>query len=264
VIGSPGQSNHAAANSFLDALAHYRRTCGLPALSINWAAWSETGAAARGNVGARVRMQGMAEISPSDGIRVLEKIWHAPGAQIGVLPVDWNGFFRRNPAAAESRFLTVLTHEARSRATIEVSSAARTDLLRRLESARPSERLDVLLSCVQTEAAKVLGLDASRTLDPRRPLNEIGLDSLMAVELRNALGLLAGRTLPVTLLFDYPTLQGLTEYLAAEAFPAAAAPVRAESPAPIPMPAPAAELSGDELLSSFDRELASLDQWMEP
>jgi polyketide synthase 12/myxalamid-type polyketide synthase MxaB len=167
--------------------------------------------------------------------------------------------FRRNPAAAESPFLTALASEVRSRAPIEVSSAARTDLLRRLASARPSERLEVLLSCVQAEAAKVLGLDMSRTLDPRRPLNEIGLDSLMAVELRNALGHLAGHTLPVTLLFDYPTIQGLTEYLAADAFPADnAAP---EQPAVVA--AGATELSGDELLASLDRELASLDQWMD-
>jgi NADPH:quinone reductase-like Zn-dependent oxidoreductase/acyl carrier protein len=267
VIGSPGQSNHTAANTFLDALAHYRRSCGLPALSINWGAWSAVGAAARRNIGARVRMQGMAEIAPADGLRVLDKVWHASRSQVGVLPVDWSEFFHRNPAAAESPFLALLAREARTHTNLEAASAARTDLLRRLESARPSERLDVLLACVQAEAAKVLGLDASRTLDPRRPLNELGLDSLMAVELRNALGNLAGRTLPVTLLFDYPTVQGLTDHLAAEAFPIVSAPAE-PPPADRPLAAAAgagngAELSGEELLASFDRELASLDRWVE-
>jgi acyl carrier protein len=205
-------------------------------------------------------MQGMAEIPPAEGLRVLERIWHAGCAQVGVLPVDWNEVFRRNPAAADSPFLTALTGEARMRAKLEVSSAARTELLRRLEQARPSERREVLLHCVQAEAAKVLGVDASRTLDPRRPLNEIGLDSLMAVELRNALGQLAGCTLPVTLLFDYPTIEGLTDYLASGAFS-----VAAEEPA-CPMVAAeplAVELSGEDLLASVDLELANLQHWME-
>ena len=127
VIGSPGQSNHTAANAFLDSLAHYRRRCSLPALSINWGAWSEVGAAARGNVASRVRRQGMAEISPSDGLRVLEMIWNASASQVGVLPVDWNEFMRSNPAAGDRTFLAAIMREARSRTPTD--SGARADLL---------------------------------------------------------------------------------------------------------------------------------------
>jgi acyl transferase domain-containing protein/NADPH:quinone reductase-like Zn-dependent oxidoreductase/NADP-dependent 3-hydroxy acid dehydrogenase YdfG len=263
VIGSPGQSNHTAANAFLDAFAHYRRRLNLPALSINWGAWSELGAAARRNVGARVRMQGISEISPSQGLRVLEKIWHAPSAQIGVLPVDWSEFFRRNPGAAGRPFLAALVREVHSKTSAQGPSAARTDLLRRLEAARPSERPDILHAAVQAEAAKVLGLGSSRTIDPRRPLNEIGLDSLMAVELRNALSNLAGRTLPVSLLFDYPSIQGLCGYLVSEAFPMVAhAPAPPLRPPMAPPAKPVAELTGEDLVASLDRELAGFDQWI--
>ncbi len=262
MIGSPGQANHTAANAFLDALAHYRRKCSLPAVSINWGAWSEVGAAARGNVGSRVRMQGIAEISPSDGLRVLEMIWHASAAQVGVLPVDWSEFLRSNPAAGDRTFLAAITREARSRTPTD--SGARADLLRRLAGARPSERMDVLLTFVQAEASKVLGLDPSRALDLRRPLNEIGLDSLMAVELRNALSNLVGRTLPVTLLFDYPAIQGLAGYLAAEVFPTAATePVSTLQSTPLTAQAPStAVLTGEELVASLDRELANFEQWI--
>jgi acyl carrier protein len=80
----------------------------------------------------------------------------------------------------------------------------------------PAKRRNLLLTHVREQAGKVLGIDASRQVDPRQPLNELGLDSLMAVELRNLLNRSVQNSLPVTLLFDYPTIEALAEYLARE------------------------------------------------
>jgi len=267
LLGAPGQGNHAVANSFMDALAHYRRSRGLPGLSINWGAWSEVGAAARRNVGGRARLQGIGEIEPLDGLKVLERIWRSSPAQLGVLPVDWKDFFKRNPVATESAFLSRFIREARAGVKGAGVSGAHVELLRRLKEGRPGERYDLLLSYVQTEATKVLGLDPTRPLDPRRPLNELGLDSLMAVELRNALGNAAGRTLPVTLLFDYPTVEALTGHLAKEVFSLetiaeSAAESRRVPASPTPAGAKNADLSGEALIASVDRELETLDTWM--
>jgi polyketide synthase 12/myxalamid-type polyketide synthase MxaB len=101
------------------------------------------------------------------------------------------------------------------------------DWVARLEPLSTAKRANLLVAFVHGQAVKVLGLDASRTIDPRRPLNELGLDSLMAVELRNALGMALKRSLPATLLFDYPTLQALSGYLLHLLFPeVGAAPVK--------------------------------------
>jgi acyl carrier protein len=105
------------------------------------------------------------------------------------------------------------------------------NLRARLQAASPGSREALLRSHVREAAVKVLGLDSAAGLDPRRPLQEMGLDSLMAVELRNALGTAVGQVLPATLLFDHPSVEALVRYLAGEvlglrgADPAEAAPV---------------------------------------
>jgi acyl carrier protein len=85
-----------------------------------------------------------------------------------------------------------------------------------LAEASPGSREHLVRAAVREQALKVLGLDPGFALDPKRPLQELGLDSLMAVELRNALGAAVGQSLPATLLFDYPTIAALVGYLGSE------------------------------------------------
>ncbi|MBL8164704.1 MAG: SDR family NAD(P)-dependent oxidoreductase, partial [Anaerolineae bacterium] len=94
LLGSSGQGNHAAANAFMDALAYHRQASGLPALSINWGAWSEIGAAAERNVAGRASEQGMGTISPADGLTILDRLMRGDAPQIGVTPMDWPKFLR--------------------------------------------------------------------------------------------------------------------------------------------------------------------------
>jgi len=224
LLGSPGQSNHSAANTFMDVLAHYRKAHGLPALSINWGAWSEIGAGARHKVGERVSSQGISEIDPKRGLQALQKAMNSGLAQLGVTPMDWSLFMKNRPQAAAAPFFREMAAEAQklqqqtSAAPVQVSPAAEQEpeLLEQLKQAAPNKRRPMITACVQNCASQTLGLAASVVIDRRQPLSEMGLDSLMAVELRNTLGGAVGQSLPATLLFDYPTIDALADYLATE------------------------------------------------
>jgi acyl carrier protein len=213
LLGSPGQSNHASANAFLDALAHYRRACGRPAASLNWGAWLETGAAAGEDVASRAAERGLLGLTPDEGLAALGRLLDPSCPQVGVMRLDWSRFLERHPAGAPRAFFASVPRKA---ATAAAAPRRAQDLESRLQSASPGGREALLRSEVRAVAVKVLGLQPTEAFDPRRPLQEMGLDSLMAVELRNALGAATGRALPATLLFDYPSVEALVSYLAAE------------------------------------------------
>jgi acyl carrier protein/short-subunit dehydrogenase len=226
VFGAAGQSSYAAGNSFLDALAHARRAYGLPALSINWGGWSRVGLAARDQVADRMRGHGMSAIAPEDGVAALEAAMHQSAAQLVVVPVDWAAYLAQLPAGRVPPVLAELSHEARCPAGDRpggepggepgVSGNGRSALLRRLDATGPDNRRRALAAYLDEQAKRALGLDPQERLDPRQPLNERGLDSLMAIEMRSRLSNAVGRTLPATVLFDYPTVEALTGYLAEE------------------------------------------------
>ena len=217
LLGSAGQSNHAAANAFMDALAFHRRALGLPALSINWGIWSEIGAAARQNVGERLQ-HGMRTFSPQQGLKVFERVLRPGVTQVGVMPVDWPRFMRQFSGDREPPFFAEMTREARQRRHSSEPVEREPDTVQQLEQAPPSQRHRLLLEYIRGQALKVLGLEASQVVDHRQPLADLGLDSLMAVELRNLLGrgLRLPRSMPATLLYDYPTISELANYMAKE------------------------------------------------
>ncbi len=214
VLGSAGQSNYAAANAFLDSLAHRRRAMGLPALSVNWGPWSEIGAAAERNVGNRLRAHGMGSFSADLGVRVLEHLMRAGHTQVVVAPIDWSRFMKRYPpATATPRFFSEVTRDKKADTASRVVTA-KPDLSRRLEHARPADRARLLQEHIHEQVLKVLGFDAAFRLDPRQGLSDLGVDSLMSIELRNRLQTSTGLALPATLVYDHPTIASLVEFLA--------------------------------------------------
>ena len=226
LLGSPGQGGHAAANAFLDALAHHRRASGLPALSIGWGVWSQVGSAAERGMAEQVAGQGAGAISPEAGIRALEAVLAGSAPHVAVQPVNWERYLA---AARESpAWLSEVAREARERGTSGAGHAraapppgrddARPSLLQRMADAPAGDRHEILTEFVHEQVARVVGLGRGQRVDPRQPLSELGVDSLMAVELRNRLGTGLGtkRALPATLVFDHPTVTALTEYLARE------------------------------------------------
>ena len=219
VFGSPGQGNHAAANAFMDMLAHYRRSQGLPALSINWGAWSEVGIAAQKSVDTRSAAQGMLSIEPNDGLFLLERMLQAGPAQLAVSPMKWPTFLKQFGNGSRMFFSRVAqigeSGPVSTTADFGATAQVAPNFAETLLQAPPARQRLMLTEFVKARAGRVLGMD-SQSIQDRTPLSELGLDSLMAVELRTQLseGLKLKRSLPATLAFDYPTIEAITEYIA--------------------------------------------------
>ena len=273
LAGPPGQANHAAANAFEDALAWYRQARGLPTVSINWGPWAEIGAAADRHLD---RPGSLRAISPAEGLAALGYAMRQaePGAlfahaQLAVLDSDWSHLAQRQ--ADGQGVPTLFTELVRvpvagtpSAATAGRAAASETEasLSERLAAAPANRRKTLLRERVSQLTTRVLGLPRGETLDVTEPLRQLGLDSLMAVELRNLLGQAVGRTLPATLTFDHPSVAALTEHLAREVF-AELMPVAEPQPAPaVEPPAPGAhaldDLSEDELAKQLMSRLDGL------
>ncbi|MCB9450591.1 MAG: SDR family NAD(P)-dependent oxidoreductase [Anaerolineaceae bacterium] len=221
LLGSSGQGNHAAANAFEDALAHHRQSLGLPGLSINWGAWSEVGAAADRKVDEAVEQRGIGVISPAAGLEILDQLMRGSAAQVGVMPMDWPQFLRQFVGKEQpflKAYLTATSSPA-MKATAKKATApdvpATPAILSQLADAKPARQRALLIGFVQEHARKILGAESAGMVDTQMPLSELGLDSLMAVELRNLLGsgLALKRSLPATLVFDYPTIEAVADYL---------------------------------------------------
>ena len=215
LLGSRGQGNYAAANAFLDALCRYRRALGLPATSIQWGPWSDIGAAASRGLEERLAAQGISSISPEQGLRALEAIFAEGNAEIAILAVDWSQYNRQFVNSGTPPLLRGLL-QTPSREIRQTSTAVHAPrILQALADAPLGQRRKLLRDYAAAQALLVLGLDSSYTIKQDQPLHELGLDSLMAVELRNligsGLGLKGG--LPATLLFDYPTIESVVDYL---------------------------------------------------
>jgi acyl transferase domain-containing protein/acyl carrier protein len=258
VLGAPGQSNHAAANAFLDGLAHERASRGLPALSINWGAWTEVGAAAGHDVTERLAAQGIGAFSADQGLRAMEHLIADRSVQGVAMVMDWRRYL---PTTVQSTSLLseLATSAAKSTSdsTTQAISPGTIDLRAELAAAPDARRRGLLAAAVRERALRALGVDPAKPIDPRTPLGELGMDSLLAVELRNTLGTALGASLPATLLFDYPTIDALTDFLYGEVLgyapPAKAATAEPDVPAATNLVGSIEELSDEEV----DRMLAA-------
>ncbi len=183
MIGSPGQANYAAANAFMDALCAGRRAEGLTGLSINWGPWSGGGMAKSADA-RRLAGIGLGMIAPQQGLLALEELLPTRHANVGVFPVDWTKFLKQFGRNKHPRLLDELAKIHRQERT--VSSGGSGSLRDRLGSADEDKRASLISDYVADQASKTLGISASQ-LDRAKPLAEMGLDSLMGIELKNAI-----------------------------------------------------------------------------
>ncbi|MCB0123365.1 MAG: SDR family NAD(P)-dependent oxidoreductase, partial [Caldilineaceae bacterium] len=172
VLGNRGQANHAGANAFLDAFAHYRRAQGMPALSINWGAWAEIGAAAalvRKNQD-QMAAAGQGVIAPAAGIAALAQLMGESATQVAVLPTIWEKFL-----AAFNTQSPFLNNFATQRAAPVLSAPQTVTSLRAELAAAPlAQRRQRLLSHIQTQAAAILGMQQLPAI--KVGLTEMGMD----------------------------------------------------------------------------------------
>ncbi|WP_437631049.1 type I polyketide synthase [Sorangium sp. So ce854] len=262
LLGPSGQGSYAAANAFLDALAHHRRALGLPALSIDWGMFSEVGGVAARGLGDRLSHRGVGAMTPAEGLDVLGRLLEGAPAQIAVLRLDLRQWLEFTPSAAGAPFLSELWRAERSRAreAPETSKAGRARLREALVDAQPAERARLLEEHLKEELGRVIHIGAPR-VDASATFRSLGVDSLMGLELRNRLEASLGVRLSVALLFAYPTVASLSQHLidrmdlpapaAAQAPPVEASAPRREPP----RGAPPAELSREEILAFIDESL---------
>jgi len=168
--------------------------------------------AAGAGIGQRLNALGMGLIEPERGLQILERALVRGETQVAVLPIDWTRLF---PALGAKPSLSEIINEQRRAAPKEMKlPPEEPELRRRLNVALPAERRRILSLHIQGLVIKVLGLDPAQPPDPMQPLRELGIDSLMAIEIGNALGRALGRPLSVALIFDHPTIEGLAAHLA--------------------------------------------------
>ncbi|GFE67449.1 type I polyketide synthase [Chroococcus sp. FPU101] len=235
LLGSPGQGNHVAANSFLDSLAHYRQSIGLSGMSINWGVWSEIGAAAR----KQASFKGIGVISPEQGLKILEQLITEAVTQVGVIPIDWSQFPSNAPFFADfSTQATVISDES-------------SEFLQKLLTIPLEEQRAYLASHVRSQIAQVLGFN-SLEIDMQKGFFDLGMDSLTSVEFKNRLQNSLGITLPSTVAFDYPTVESLLSYLAQEILEIN--PVLEEKTEDL------ADLSEDDIADLLAQELLEIEQ----
>ncbi|GAA3868587.1 hypothetical protein GCM10022243_37780 [Saccharothrix violaceirubra] len=209
ILGGPGQANYAAANAFLDALAGHRAAAGLPATSIAWGLWAhEAGINAHLDEVARNRFvrDGFRPVAIEEGLALLDATLASGRPAVAATPL-----------AARPR----ATRRAASTGTVA-------DFPSRLAALDPAARGKVVLDLVRTEAAAVLGFPDAASVPADRPFQELGFDSLTAVDLRNRLGAATGVPLPATAVFDHPTSNGLAAFVLGVVAPAGKSPVLAE------------------------------------
>jgi surfactin synthase thioesterase subunit/short-subunit dehydrogenase/acyl carrier protein len=195
VVGNPGQGNYVAASAFLDALAHHRRAMDLPVLTVNWGAITDVGYVAQNaEVGEHLGRIGIKPLLSHQAISVLGELLLLEAVQTGVIAIDWQRWCQFHLAGALPRFSHLAGEEAISEEP--VSSNNKEDSLHNaLIAAEPAERQQLLESRLCGQVARVLRTSAAK-LDNSTPLTNLGLDSLMAVELSNRIKSQLGADVP--------------------------------------------------------------------
>ena len=264
LLGASGFAHYAAANAFLDASA--QSASGVRELSVNWGTWE-----AMRNVSAEGRQSyreaGLEPMPAAEALEALGRLLAGNTAQAAVARIDWNVLKPLHEARGARPLLADLGGEPEVAANAAARASA-SSWLDRIAAAAEEQRIDILLELVRAEVAMVLGRDENEPVPPDAGLFELGMDSLMSVELKRRLERGAGRKLPSTLTFNYPNAAALAAFLAQEMRPAtssaATAPV---APAPAPATQSAVQEGDVSVLSDEELEarlMARLEQVKTP
>ncbi|MFF6954661.1 SDR family NAD(P)-dependent oxidoreductase [Streptomyces iakyrus] len=220
VLGTPGQANYAAANSFLDALAQHRRARGLPAVSLAWGLWDQGGMGEGLDRAGRARIAraGVRAMPPDRALALLDAALRSPAPLAAPVLLDRRALRTLSRTAALPAVLRALAPTpppgpaSGAAATGPEATAAGSGL----GALGGPERERALLTLVRRTAAVVLNLSEGESVSPGQSFRDLGFDSLTAVDMRNQLSAATGRRLSATVVFDHPTPQALADWLSAE------------------------------------------------
>jgi myxalamid-type polyketide synthase MxaD len=217
LLGQAGQSNYAAANAFLDALACYRHGTGMVGVSINWGAWRGLGFAASSGgqqTITHLEAQGMSSFSAEDGLKAMNLILEGKHAQVTVIPANWTAFrqaHKDDPIPVSPLLSSLLA--AQELGSISKKRSNEDGIRERLLNAVPEEQAELLKKYIQEQVARALRMPQVNILADQA-LGALGLESLMAIELRNRFEADLKIKLSATLIWNYPTINQLTTHLA--------------------------------------------------
>ncbi len=206
--GSKGLAHYAAANAYLDGLAHELRQKRVPAWSVNWGAWGG-GGMVTDELAEMVERIGVEVMHPSTGTAAMAHIIGAPQTQLIVADINWSRFYALYALTAQKMLFADFAPQDNEITT----TTARFDQW--LADSAESD-FEALQTFLQSETAAILGFADWEEIERDRGFSEMGFDSLMAVELKDRLQNGFGRTLPATLSFDYPTISDLADHIAYE------------------------------------------------
>ncbi|MGW1753614.1 SDR family NAD(P)-dependent oxidoreductase [Streptomyces mirabilis] len=253
VVGNAGQGNYAAANVYLDQLAHHRRALGLPGVSLSFGAWAGEGLAAAHADLDRMARLGHRALTPEQGRELVELALRQGAPHLVAWALDLPRLretVTTTGGGTAALWRSLLPAPRTGRGGGDGLADGLADRLARLPEAERAERV---LALVREEISRALGLRSTESVRPDQPLRELGMDSVTAVELRNRIGARIGAKLPATLLFDHPTAARLAAHLLSTALAAgdrttpATRPTRATTPAsdePVALVAMACRLPG--------------------
>ena len=253
LFGASRLGHYAAANQFLDLLADRRREKGLPGLSINWGAWDEIRLLGtnRDELG-RFGLKSM----PADlALQAMSRLVADGSSQRMVADVDWELLGEAFATRGRSKLFERLREKVLRERKPTTESP---DWIERLEQVAPEDRRDLIANLVAKETRHVLGLTADDELDPNRGLFELGMDSLMSLQLKGRLERSIERSLPATLTFTYPTVHTLTDFLLSQVLNLSGVAEAASRSETIEAADALADLSEDEITDLLSEELSSL------
>ena len=217
VMGSPGQANYAAANSFLDTLAQHRRSLGLPGTALAWGPWAQDSGMTSDLSEADLRRMQSGGMPPLPVERGLDLFMAAiRSAEPVVVPLNLASGAMRPHGDVPPLFRAMVKGSRRTATTSDGGAASTADFTKQFATLREQERLRFLVDVVRTEASTVLGHTSVEAIGADRDFYELGFDSLTAVELRNQLAAVTGLRLPATVVFDSKTPTDLAGWLRGE------------------------------------------------